>query len=116
HVHLGVNAVERLMTGLDKIRELRRLPCQIPDAVRRVILAAKPVSEAVSGIGEAETLQSVTVNIGRIEGGIAVNVIPDAAKALVDIRIPPGLVVADIERAVAGLLHGLPGITHRRLS
>jgi len=116
HVHLGVNALELLMTALDKIRELRRLPCPIPDAVRRVILAAKPVSEAVSGIGEAETLQSVTVNIGRIEGGVAVNIIPDAAKALVDIRIPPGLVVADIERAMARLLHGLPGIAHRVLS
>jgi acetylornithine deacetylase/succinyl-diaminopimelate desuccinylase-like protein len=116
HVHLGINALERLMTALDKIRELRRLPCPIPDAVRRVILAAKPISEAVSGVGEAETLQSVTVNIGRIEGGIAVNIIPDAAKGLVDIRIPPGLAVADIERAMSGLLDGLPGIAHRVLS
>lgn len=116
HVHLGVNALELLMTALEKIRELRRLPCPIPDAVRRVVLAAKPVSEAVSGVGEAETLQCVTVNIGRIEGGVAVSIIPDAAKALVDIRIPPGLAVAEIERAIAELLDGLLGITHRILS
>lgn len=116
HVHLGINAIERLMVALDKIRELRHLACPIPDAVRRVILAAKPVSEAVSGIGEAETLQGVTVNIGRVEGGIAVNIIPDMAKALVDIRIPPGLAVAEIERAIAGLLDGLPGIGRRVLS
>ncbi len=116
HVHLGVNAIERLMVALDRIRELRCLACPIPDAVRRVILAAQPVSESVSGVGEAETLQSVTVNIGRIEGGTAVNIIPDAAKALVDVRIPPGLTVTDIERAVSGLLDGLPGICHRTLS
>jgi succinyl-diaminopimelate desuccinylase len=116
HVHLGVNAIERLMVALHRIRELRCLACPIPDAVRRVILAAQPVSEAVSGVGEAETLQSVTVNIGRIEGGTAVNIIPDAAKALVDVRIPPGLTVADIERAIARLLDELPGICHRILS
>jgi len=116
HVHLGVNAIERLMVALDKLRALRRHRCPIPDAVRRVIAAAKSVSEAVSGVGEAETLQSVTVNIGRIEGGTAVNIIPDRAKALVDIRIPPGLSVAETERAIAGLLGGLPGVGHRVLS
>jgi succinyl-diaminopimelate desuccinylase len=92
------------------------MPCQIPEDVLAVMRAAQPVSEAVSGEGEAHTLSHVTLNIGRIEGGSAVNIIPDAARALCDVRIPPGLTVADIEREVGRLIGGLPGIAHRVLS
>jgi succinyl-diaminopimelate desuccinylase len=116
HVHLGVNAIERLMAALVRLTALRDLPCPIPEAVRAVMAAAKPVSEAVSGAGEAHTLSHVTLNIGRIEGGSAVNIIPDAARALCDLRIPPGLTVADIEREVGWLIGDLPGIGHRVLS
>jgi succinyl-diaminopimelate desuccinylase len=116
HVHLGVNAIERLMAALARLTTLRDLPCPIPDSVRAVMAAAAPVSEAVSGTGEAHTLSHVTVNIGRIEGGSAVNIIPDVARALCDVRIPPGLAVADIEGEVARLIGGLPGISHRVLS
>ncbi|MBV9522468.1 MAG: M20/M25/M40 family metallo-hydrolase [Alphaproteobacteria bacterium] len=116
HVHLGENAIERLIGALDRIRQLRDLPCSIPEDVRNVIRAAKPISEPVSGEGEAETLQAVTVNIGRIEGGSAVNIIPDLAQALVDIRFPPGVTVAQTRGAIDRLLGDLSGVRHRILS
>jgi succinyl-diaminopimelate desuccinylase len=116
HVHLGINAIERLMAALGRLAKLRDLSCPIPASVRAVMEAARTVSEAVSGAGEAHTLSHVTLNIGRIEGGSAVNIIPDAARALCDIRIPPGVAVADIEREVGRLIGELPGISHRVLS
>jgi len=116
HIHLGVNAIERLLAALDKLLLLRSLPCPIPDAIRTLMGEARTVSERVSGAGEAETLQSVTVNIGRIEGGTAVNIIPDHARALADIRIPPGLRVDDVKQRLEALLGGLPGLSHRILS
>ena len=116
HVHLGVNAIERLMAALNRLASLRAMPCPIPAEVLAVMRAAQPVSEAVSGAGEAHTLAHVTLNIGRIEGGSAVNIIPDAARALCDVRIPPGLTVADIVREVDRLIGGETGISHRVLS
>jgi len=61
-------------------------------------------------------LQSITVNIGRIEGGIAVNIIPDRAQALADIRFPPGLALSDIRSGVAERLDGMPGVDWRVIS
>ncbi|HUI19294.1 MAG TPA: M20/M25/M40 family metallo-hydrolase, partial [Alphaproteobacteria bacterium] len=116
HVHLGINAIERLMAALARLMRLRELPCPLPEAVRRAILAAEPVSEAVSGAGEAETLRHVTLNVGTIEGGRAVNLIPDAARARIDIRLPPGLDTAAVLRAAAAALDGLEGIESRVLS
>jgi len=107
HVHLGVNAVERLIAALGRLLRLRELPAALPAPVKRAILEASQVSEAVSGAGETETLQRVTVNIGTIEGGVAVNLIPASARARIDVRLPPGLgtaaVIAAAERALAGL-------------
>jgi succinyl-diaminopimelate desuccinylase len=116
HVHLGVNAIERLMGALAKLSGLRDMKCPIPAEVRTAILAAKSVSEAVSGAGEAETLQHVTVNIGMIEGGNAINIIPDSAKARVDIRLPLGLNTTAVLHAVETLLDGLQGIEHHVIS
>ena len=80
HVHIRRNAVDALAA----------LAPSLPAAVEHTIAQAKAVSEAESGEGEAETLRRITVNTGRIEGGIGVNTIPDRARALCDIRIPTG--------------------------
>jgi acetylornithine deacetylase/succinyl-diaminopimelate desuccinylase-like protein len=116
HVHLGVNAIERLMAALRGLLELRRLPCPIPENIRQVIVAARSVSEVVSGAGESETLQHITVNIGTVEGGRTINIIPDHARALVDIRFPPGVTVAQIRSEVATRLDYVPGIVWRVLN
>ena len=60
HVHLGRNPVD----ALRGVRAFEAMEPSLPAAVDRTIEAAKPVSEAESGEGEAETLRRITVNIG----------------------------------------------------
>ena len=116
HVHLGVNAIERLTAALHALAALRDMDCPIPEDIRAAILAAKPISEEVSGAGEAETLQRVTLSVGVIEGGTSVNIIPDSARALCDIRFPPGLTVEAMTEAVADILAGHEGVGLKVLS
>ena len=75
------------------------------------IAAAKPVSETLGGAGEAEVLGSVTVNLGRIEGGSSPNLVPAMAEAALDIRLPAGMSVAAAEAALAAALVGHTGVT-----
>lgn len=116
HVHLGDNAIERLMAALGRLVDLRGLDCPIPDSIRAAIAAASARSEAVSGAGETEALRHVTVNLGTIEGGTSVNIIPDRARARADIRFPPGLAVADVVNAIDRQLGPLPKVRYRVLS
>ena len=104
HVHLGRNAVDALVDALGAVRSLEDLEPSLPEAVERTIAQAKAVSEAESGEGEAETLRRVTVNTGRIEGGIGINTIPDRARALCDIRIPPGVTVDRVRAELAAAI------------
>ena len=116
HVHLGDNAIETLTAALNRLVELRKLSCSVPDDIRKAILAAGPRSERVSGAGETEALQRITVNIGTIEGGSSVNLIPDRAAAKADVRFPPGLVVADVLGEIERLLGGLRNVAVKTLS
>jgi succinyl-diaminopimelate desuccinylase len=113
HVHLGINAIERLMDALGEVFKLRDMPVQMPAEVDRAIGEAAVVSEAISGKGETETLRRVTVNCGLFQGGVLRNIIPSAATATVDIRLPAGITVAEVERELGKALQAREGITYR---
>ena len=115
HVHLGRNAVDALVDALGAVRGLAQVVPELPQAVERTIAEAKAVSEAESGEGEAETLRRITVNTGRIEGGIGVNTIPDRARALCDIRIPPGVTVERVRAELASAIDSRPDVSWRIL-
>jgi acetylornithine deacetylase/succinyl-diaminopimelate desuccinylase-like protein len=115
HVHLGINALDRLCAALDAVRGLRALVPEAPPAVTAAIAAARPISEPLSGAGEAEVLGGVTVNIGRIEGGTSTNLVPALARAGADIRLPVGVSCATAEAALAAAFDGREGITWRIL-
>ncbi len=110
HVHLGDNAIERLYGALDALFSLRGIEVPTPPDVAVAINQSKAISEALSGDGESDVLTSVTVNVGLVEGGQAPNLVADAAKATLDIRIPVGLSVCEIESGIGELLTPLSGI------
>ncbi|SHN87055.1 M20/M25/M40 family metallo-hydrolase [Bradyrhizobium erythrophlei] len=113
HVHKGHNAIDRLRRALDGLKRLEDLPVEAPASVSSAVAAAKTVSEPLSGEGEAETLQRVTVNIGTIEGGISPNLVPAQARAAADIRLPVGVNLETIEAALHRELDVCEGVTWR---
>lgn len=110
HVHRGVNAIERLMAAAAALSTLNDFPIDTPAEVAATIAAAKPVSEPLGGDGEARVMQSVTVNLGRIEGGISANLVADRATLSADIRLPLGTSVAAVEAEIARLLGPIDGV------
>jgi succinyl-diaminopimelate desuccinylase len=115
HVHKGINAVDRLRAALDGLKLLEALAVNAPPAVTAAIMAAKPVSEPLSGAGEADTLQRVTVNIGTISGGISPNLVPSQARAAADIRLPVGVTLDEVEAALRQELGTIDGVSWRVL-
>lgn len=106
HVHKGDNAIDKLMKGLLGLKELEKMQSR-EENVNSVIQNAKGVSEGLGGQGEADVLQRVTVNIGRIEGGTSTNLVAESAKASLDIRIPFGVTVQKVLDEIEQRLEGL---------
>jgi acetylornithine deacetylase/succinyl-diaminopimelate desuccinylase-like protein len=115
HVHRGTNAIDRLRTALDRLKDLEEIPFQAPPVVSEAIARAKPISEPLSGAGEAETLQRVTVNIGTIEGGTSPNLVPTHAIARADIRLPVGITTDILVVKLDEWLAPLEGVSWRAI-
>jgi succinyl-diaminopimelate desuccinylase len=115
HVHRGTNAIDRLRTALDRLKDLEDVPFQAPPVVSEAIARAKPISEPLSGAGEAETLQRVTVNIGTIEGGTSPNLVPTHAIARADIRLPVGITTDILVARLDEWLAPLEGVSWRAI-
>jgi succinyl-diaminopimelate desuccinylase len=115
HVHKGVSAIDRLRLALDRVKDLERLPIAAPAAVTEAIATAKPISEPLSGAGEAEILGRVTVNIGTITGGVSPNLVPTHAVAEADIRLPVGTTTAALQQQLDTWLGPIEGVTWRAL-
>lgn len=111
HVHTGVNAIDRLRRALDVAQSIEKIPFESPQEVTDAIAAAKNVSEAISGEGESRTLQTITFNVGVIQGGVSPNLIPSEASAKCDLRLPVGVSVADVEAHLRQHLDPMEGIS-----
>ena len=110
HVHRGANAIDALRKAMDALETLEAFSIDTPSEVARTIAQAKPVSEPIGGAGEAEVLQKITVNFGRIKGGQSPNLVPDRAEINADIRLPMGVTVREVEAEIARLLKPMEAI------
>ena len=113
HVHKGINAIDRLRAALDALKRAETIAVEAPAQVTAAIAAAKHVSEPLSGAGEADTLQRVTVNIGTIAGGTSANLVPASASAKADIRLPVGVSTDAVETKLREWLGAIDGVTWR---
>jgi acetylornithine deacetylase/succinyl-diaminopimelate desuccinylase-like protein len=113
HVHKGISAIDRLRTALDQVKRLETLAVAAPQQVVDAIRIAAPVSEPISGAGEAAVLGRITVNIGTIAGGTSPNLVPVHAIARADIRLPVGVRTADLDAKLHEWISPIDGITWR---
>jgi len=113
HVHKGTNAIDRLRAALDALKRAESIAIEAPAQVTAAIAAAKHVSEPLSGAGEADTLQRVTVNIGTIAGGTSANLVPASASAQADIRLPIGVSTEIVETKLRDWLGAVDGVSWR---
>lgn len=111
HVHRGDNAIEKLVAAMSDLKRLEGIDIDCPAHVAAAMEAAEPLSEPLGGAGERETMSRITVNLGQIEGGLSANLVPAKAVARLDIRLPMGVLVADVEARITSMLAARPDVS-----
>lgn len=104
HKHLGESAIETLIAALAQIRSLEALETPQDHPARVIAAEAEPFVTNAQGIGEEAALNRLTVNIGRIEGGLSPNLVAAEARAALDLRLPQGVSTAEVLERLAALL------------
>jgi succinyl-diaminopimelate desuccinylase len=94
--HLSVNPIKIASKLITELETLNEIPVPYPENLRKAIDEGHDAAEKALGAGGAEVMSRLSVNIGTIEGGVKVNVIPRECSFEVDLRLPPGLSKEDV--------------------
>ena len=107
--HLSVNPIKEASKLITELETLNNIPVPYPDNLRKAIDEGWEAAEKALGEGGAEVMSRLSVNIGTIEGGLKVNVIPRECSFEVDLRLPPGLSKEDVMPSVEKIVSKYPG-------
>jgi succinyl-diaminopimelate desuccinylase len=89
----GVNAIELFM------RFLNQLKTNVP---------AEPCGD--------EQHQHATINLGQLDGGRIANQVPDRATAMIDVRLSPGISLAEASSWFSAAARAVPGVNAHMLA
>lgn len=112
---VGENAIVKLMKVLNQIERIRDIVPRYNDEIARVMEESREMGKRLlTAKGAHHVLNHVTVNIGKINGGTKVNMVPDYAEAEVDIRLPLGVTTDMVEEMVIRILRevGVSGVDY----
>jgi succinyl-diaminopimelate desuccinylase len=109
---IGKNAIDRLTAAIDHLRsDFGQTELSIDSAMEEIIEESVGFYEPEAGSEATERLYRYpTINLGRIEGGTAINTVPASACARVDIRLTAGVDTGDALGGIRTCLRGLDGI------
>ena len=102
---VGENAIEKLMRVLGRITDLRNIPARYDDDTAAVMEDSKQnARRRLTAKGADHVLNHCSVNIGKINGGTKINMVPDHAEAEVDIRVPIGISTKTVEEEICRII------------
>ena len=105
YTHASPSATRTAARLIAALEELEEMDFDYPDNVRVALTEAQDVADKAMGEGASGILPKVTLNIGTIQGGLKVNMIPGECTFETDIRLPVGVaketVVAEVDKIAA---------------
>ena len=112
--HKGVNAIENLMKVLEHVELLTEVEGSFTPDLQEALENSKIMATKKNGAGTDRVIDHVTANIGMISGGNRPNMVPDYAEAILDLRLPIGINVDEVEAAVKAMIEksGVQGVEY----
>jgi succinyl-diaminopimelate desuccinylase len=102
----------RLAGALEAVSEIAP---EVSDNVRRAIAGGQAAMDKAMGEGAGAIVSRVTLNIGRIDGGLKVNMVPSHCRFEADIRLPVGVARERVLAVVGGILARFPEARMREI-
>lgn len=90
---IGGNAITNAIKAIERIQTVTDLEITVPEETKELIAVSKKYMREVETEKAPfqDILDSISCNIGVIQGGTASNVVPDSCKVQIDCRLPFGV-------------------------
>jgi succinyl-diaminopimelate desuccinylase len=118
YTHSSASAIKIAGAIVTALEEVTELPVRAPDnlvAMFRDASIAAQIDEGC-GAGHAHFISKPTLNIGRMSGGLKMNVLPSACRVEADIRLPVGMTREAIRPVIADIISRFPEASWEELS
>ncbi len=109
YTHLSPNPIKvaaKLATDLEALKDI---PVPYPADLAKAVSEGREAAERALGKGGADVMSRVSVNIGVMQGGLKINMIPRECSFELDLRLPPGLSKDDVMPHVQRIIARHPG-------
>jgi len=113
--YVGENAILKMMTVIRELDKLRSMKGRYSETQLPVLADSKRIAEGkLKTPGVGNVIDHVTINVGIIQGGIKINVVPDLCETDVDIRLPIGLSSNEVVSKLDQVLKesGIQGVSY----
>ena len=111
YTHASESATKLAQRLIGDLEAVTQIESTISDNLARSLEAARESVDKAMGQGAADIVPKVTLNIGVIEGGLKVNMVPFACRFEADIRLPLGVTREQVMAVVHRVLAGYPQAT-----
>ncbi|GAB5470700.1 MAG: M20 family metallopeptidase [Rhodospirillales bacterium] len=105
YTHASPSATRLAARLIGDLEKLEDLTFELPDNLMRAQAEATEAADRAMGPGAAEILPKVTLNIGTIEGGLKLNMVPGHCSFEADLRLPVGVdketLLAEVDKIAA---------------
>lgn len=115
YVHATESATKIAMAVAQDLEELTALTGAVSGNLQSFIDAGRPTMDRMMGAGAGDIVSKVTLNIGKIEGGEKVNMIPSHCRFTADFRMPVGMGKEDLLPKIAEIVARHPQATWREI-
>ncbi len=111
--HHSANANRIAARLINALESLEEIPVDMPEEMARRLnqASARAAMNEVMGEGAADVAQQVTMNVGVVQGGLKVNMIPGDCRVEVDIRLPFGVDRTDVLERIDEILKTFREVT-----
>jgi succinyl-diaminopimelate desuccinylase len=108
HTHHSASATKIACRLIQDLEAVVQVPVNMPGSVAKALERAAPGMERSMGKGGSRIISAVTLNIGTINGGLKINMVPGECRFEADIRLPVGAERSDIDAVIERLLRAYP--------
>ncbi|WP_170984459.1 M20/M25/M40 family metallo-hydrolase [Rhodoligotrophos defluvii] len=108
YVHASRSAIAIGLAIAAESMQLARLAVPEPAWLKSMLHDAMETVDRAYGSGAFQTSRSVTVNIGKVRGGLAVGMLASSCEVELDLRIPIGLSSEDVRSKLAAIIGRYP--------
>ena len=108
YTHLSPNPIKIAAKIILDLENLKNIPVKHPKTLAKTLKEGEQAAEIALGLGGSKLMSNLSINIGIINGGVKINMIPRNCTFEADFRLPPGLSLSNVMPYIQSILDHYP--------